>query len=90
MSILDPKPDELNIHVPISCVMHSERLNQLAEDMKQVRVAVCGDESYGIHGLVREVDDLRVWRKRLDLRVAAIAGAVSTALALAKWFLQLK
>ena len=70
------------------CAVHTAELSMLCKDVRDIKIAVCGDERIGIHGLVKDVDDLKEWRRRLDLRVAGIAGAVSAAAAIAKWLME--
>jgi hypothetical protein len=45
--------------------------------LRDVHLAVCGDEKLGVPGLAKDVRELQGWRRRMDLRVAGIAGGVS-------------
>jgi hypothetical protein len=57
-----------------------EKTAQCAIDRKMlsdIHLAVCGDKEIGVDGLVSDVRDLKSWRRKLDLRVAGIAGAVA-------------
>lgn len=52
--------------------------------IRDVHLAVCGDEDIGVAGLVQEMRELKEWRRKLDLRVAGISGGVSVILFLVK------
>jgi hypothetical protein len=57
-----------------------ERFKQCAIDRKKlndVHLAICGDSELGITGLVKDVHELKSWRRRIDVRVASIAGGIS-------------
>ena len=57
-----------------------EKAQQSAIDRKMltdIHLAVCGDKELGVEGLVSDVRDLKSWRRKLDLRVAGIAGFVA-------------
>ena len=69
--------EERRPYLPETCIIHADKLDTLVRDMRDVKTAVCGNEALGIHGLVRDVEDLKEWRRKLDLRVAGIAGGVS-------------
>lgn len=55
------------------------------EMLREVHLAVCGNEQLGVPGLVADVRELKDWRRRLDLRVATISGGTIVVIALLKW-----
>ena len=60
---------------------------QCAIDRKMLRdihLAVCGDEQLGVTGLVSDVRDLKQFRRKIELRVATVAGGVTILVMLAK------
>jgi len=65
---------------PEWCRVHDYQLAQLVEEVRRVRLAVCGDDALGVQGIVRDVAELKTWRKGVDLRVAGIAGAAGAAM----------
>ena len=66
--------------LPLPCQEHSHKIDD-------IHLAVCGNKELGVPGLVRDVADLKEWRRNIDLRVASIAGAMTVALTLAKHLL---
>lgn len=54
------------------------------ECVKKTNLAVVGDTSLGITGLVKEVKDLSTWRKGIDVRVATISGCIAGLFVVAK------
>jgi hypothetical protein len=74
--------------IPLQCVLHGEALEELRHNMRDVKLAVCGDTDIGISGLVKDVADLKDWRRRIDLRVAWISGATALAVFIGKWILE--
>jgi len=72
---------------PYQCAIHTDQLDTVCRDVRDIKIAVCGDERIGIHGLVKDVDDLKEWRRRLDLRVAGIAGFISALVSILKYFM---
>jgi hypothetical protein len=72
---------------PYQCAIHTDQLDTVCRDVRDIKIAVCGDERIGIHGLVKDVEDLKAWRRRLDLRVAGIAGFISALVSLLKYLM---
>lgn len=66
----------------------NQQLRALCNDVRDVRMAVCGDKALGVNGLVRDMADLQTWRKKVDLRVASIGGVGGAVVMLAKWLLE--
>lgn len=58
------------------------------ELLRDVHLAVCGNENVGVPGLVKDVRELKEWKRRVELRVAGISGAVSLIVIAAKWFFE--
>jgi len=72
---------------PYQCAIHTDQLDTVCKDVRDIKIAVCGDERIGIHGLVKDVEDLKAWRRRLDLRVAGIAGFISALVSILKYLM---
>ena len=86
--------DHAELHVnqtmneqPYQCAIHTDQLDTVCRDVRDIKIAVCGDERIGIHGLVKDVEDLKAWRRRLDLRVAGIAGFISALVSILKYLM---
>jgi len=62
--------------------LESERL------VRELHLAICGAEELGVRGLAKDVQDLKSWRQKMDLRVAGIAGGISVLAIVAKRFLE--
>ena len=62
--------------LPTTCALHAAQLSEMREKLNDVHMALCGDERLGIQGLVKDVGNLKDWRRNLDLRVAKISGMV--------------
>ena len=61
---------ETRAQMPVQCLVDRQML-------RDIHLAVCGNPDLGLKGLVSDVKDLKDWRRKLDLRVAGVAGAVS-------------
>ena len=86
--------DHAELHVnqimneqPYQCAIHTDQLDTVCRDVRDIKIAVCGDERIGIHGLVKDVEDLKAWRRKLDLRVAGIAGFISALVSILKYLM---
>lgn len=66
-------PDEQ----PKLCKQHEEIL-------REIHLAVCGNERLGVSGLVEDVREIKKWRRQVDIRAAKIAGGVCVVIFLAK------
>lgn len=67
-----------------------ERFKQCALDrqkLNDIHSAVCGNATIGVAGLVKDVHELKSWRRRIDVRVASIAGGISGVVFLVKHML---
>jgi hypothetical protein len=62
---------------------------QLVDDVRDIKLAVIGDEKIGQDGLVKQVRSIQAWRKKLDLRIAAMTGGALTLFYLGKFLLEL-
>ena len=62
-----------------------EQLQRLANDVRDIKLAVIGDEDLGVTGLVHRVHRIERWKDRIDLRTAAIGGGVVVVGAALKW-----
>lgn len=56
-----------------------------SERLRQVHLAVIGDEKARIPGLAKRVEDLEKHRVSLDLRIAGVSGGAFVLCALGKW-----
>lgn len=63
----------------------STKLEQIAEDVREIKLAVKGDSSIGMTGLVEDVRELKSWRNSIDLRVASIGGGAAVLVMIAKY-----
>ena len=45
--------------------------------IKDMHLAVCGNETLGVSGLVRDMREIKAWRRGIDIRVASISGAIT-------------
>lgn len=63
-----------------------KKFNELCEDVRDIKQAVLGDRKIGLTGLVVRVERAEAKLRRLDLRIAAVAGGVTTAVFIAEHF----
>jgi hypothetical protein len=49
----------------------------MAKDIREIKLAVLGDRSLGLNGLVDDMREQKAFRQSLTIKVAAIAGGVS-------------
>lgn len=72
------------------CKLHDADLTKIKESIRNIELAVCGNETLGVNGLVNDVRDLKSWRRNLDLRIAGlsstVAGVCTIAITLVKNF----
>lgn len=54
--------------------IHPEDWQQLKSDVKDIKIAVSGDEKIGITGLASRVHSVEKKLKVLDIRIATIIG----------------
>lgn len=54
-----------------------EQLNNIGNDIHEIKQAVMGDTKIGLNGLVKDMDGMKKWRASIDLRVASISGGVA-------------
>lgn len=47
--------------------------------LDDVHLAICGDKRIGVDGLVKDVRDLKAFRRGVELRVATISGGITVA-----------
>jgi len=66
----DPKPCDCN-----------PEIQHLIRDM---HLALLGNEELGVNGVIKEIAELKRWRRNLDIRVAAIAGSVTASVLVLK------
>lgn len=60
-----------------ACTDMSQETKNPNEMLRDLHVAVCGDNRLGVPGLVEEMRQLKAWRQKVELRAAAIAGGVT-------------
>ena len=65
--------------------MTIDQENELLSSVRDIKLAVQGDEKIGITGLVHDVSVLRQWRLQIDGRILLISGFVMGAVFLAKY-----
>lgn len=51
-----------------------QRCLQHEKLIRDIHLAVCGDEELGVAGLVAEVKQLKEWRRTMEIRIAKITG----------------
>lgn len=56
--------------------------------LADIHLAVCGNTELGVNGLVADVRDIKDWRRKMDLRVAKIAGGAVLLLFVVKFALE--
>jgi hypothetical protein len=54
-----------------------EEKTKLLDDVGKIKRAVMGEEDTGQIGLVRQMEDVNKWRRKLTLKMAAVVGAVT-------------
>ncbi len=64
---------------PPKCLLHEDML-------REIHLAVCGNEKIGINGLVSDMREIKSWRRGIDLRVAKVSGLVTGLVLLGKYF----
>ncbi len=62
----------------------------MAEDIREIKLAVLGDEDIGLKGVVGDMKEMKMFRSSLTLKVAAVSGFVAACVVggkavLAKW-----
>jgi hypothetical protein len=72
---------DLDNQPPRQCILHEKML-------KEIHMAVCGNEVLGVDGLVKDVRSLKRWRSKIELRVAVVVGGVIAAWYFVKPLLQ--
>lgn len=55
----------------------NDEQQQMAEDIREIKLAVLGDENVGLKGLVGDMREMKAFRSSLMLRSAAVAGFVA-------------
>lgn len=65
-------------HKPQKCHLHEEML-------REIHLAVCGNEKIGVTGLVSDMREIKSWRRGIDLRVAKVSGLVTSLVLLGKF-----
>lgn len=63
----------------LSCPLGTTRdeCKALFEDVSAIKRAVIGDPKFGVEGLVKQVSDLKKWRRKMDIRVAGVVCGIS-------------
>jgi hypothetical protein len=71
-----------------------EKFEKLCDDVCDIKTALRGNEEFRQKGLIDGLEDVRLevreiksWRSSLDLRVAALTGAITATLFVAKLLL---
>ena len=54
-----------------------QKISQMADDIREIKLAVKGDETIGLQGLVNDMSEIKRWRSSITLKVAVVSGAVS-------------
>jgi hypothetical protein len=65
-----PNEDEQQKPNITMCARHEQLL-------KDIHLAVCGNDKLGVSGLVEDVRDLKRWKSSQDIRSAGVAGIVT-------------
>lgn len=52
--------------------------------IRDIHLAVCGDDKLGVPGLVSDVKDLKEFRRTIELRVATVSGGITVLVLAAK------
>lgn len=72
----------------------SDGFKQLVDDvrdmkdcLRDVKIAVIGDQEYGQDGLVSRMKAMELWRRNLDIRIASMSGGILVAGFVVKYFL---
>ena len=52
--------------------------------LDDIHLAVCGDKTLGVDGLVEDVRDLKKFRRTMELKTASISGGVAVFVLAAK------
>lgn len=60
----------------------------IEDDIKAIKRAVIGDDEYKTEGLIPRLEKIESWRRKQDLRVAAIGGGAAVVVLLLKLVLQ--
>ncbi len=55
----------------------NDEQQQMAEDIREIKLAVLGDENVGLKGLVGDMREMKAFRSSLMLRSAGVAGFVA-------------
>ena len=64
----------------------NERLCKLHEEMlRDIHMAVCGNDKLGVSGLVSDMREIKAWRRGIDLRVAKVSGLVTALVLFGKY-----
>lgn len=56
--------------------MDAQQMEQLSQDVADIKRALLGNEAYSEQGLVKRVTALEKWRAWLTLRIAIVTGGV--------------
>jgi hypothetical protein len=63
-----------------------EKLCKLHEDMlRDIHMAVCGNDRLGVSGLVNDMREIKAWRRGIDLRVAKVSGLITALVLFGKY-----
>jgi hypothetical protein len=65
-------------------VSQGELCKKHEEMLREIHIAVCGNERLGVPGLVEDVREIKRWRRSIDLRAAKISGGICVLFFLAK------
>lgn len=52
-----------------------EQLDQLVNDVAEIKKALVGDTKWRTPGLIKEVESLKAWRDKMNLRIMFWSGA---------------
>ena len=55
--------------------MSQQELQQLLEDIREIKQALQGSSKWGRSGLIEDVKGLKLWQQQVKLRIAFYSGA---------------
>lgn len=56
----------------------NEKLDQLVNDVAEIKTALVGNTKLGIKGIIKEHKELMAWKDRMNLRIAFWSGMGAT------------
>jgi len=70
-------------------MISQSELQELFNDVKEIRRAVVGETKWGEKGLIKRVESIESWKNNINLKVAWTSGLVVGAIECAKYGLEL-